>query len=172
MSPESVRESVRERGTTPSETSLKQFPSLVDSFGSCRLELAGVAPKISFTPERSSVRIGQCPPSLSPTCAACVVRKWPDCPCSDFGHLRSVVLLRRSFIAGASGGTRAQACNRAAPFQPSRFYCRRHAAGGFQDSRRGLIPAFIPACFVTSGMLPRAGIRLRADFRAYKTRLW
>ena len=62
MSPENVRQNVRELGTRPAETNQKRGVVFADSFGSCRLELVGVGREISFTPERSSVRIGQCPP--------------------------------------------------------------------------------------------------------------
>ena len=58
MNPEIIRENVRERGTTPAETSRKLTALSADSFGSCRLGLFGVAREISFTPERSSVQIG------------------------------------------------------------------------------------------------------------------
>jgi hypothetical protein len=53
-------ESVRELGTTPSETGLKQFPSLADFIGSCRLVLVGVYRKFPLITRRSSAQI--CPP--------------------------------------------------------------------------------------------------------------
>jgi len=67
VNPENVRENVRELGTKPAETSLKQSRFCADFIGSFRLACVGVYRNFPLRTRRSGVRISQGAPLSSPS---------------------------------------------------------------------------------------------------------